>query len=151
MIKIKRYPWYLIIALLVLPFSLSGQAGLSYPATVISNPSLTGSSGDGIARLSYMNQYPGNSYNFHSVILLYDWYSTALHGGVGFNISNEYLGGIINNLKGGLSYSYYLQAGKDFFISGGLSASFYHRGYDFGNAILPDQIDPVLGAVSPIG
>jgi len=151
MINIIRYLTFLTFLLLVLPFRLSGQEGLSYQATMISNPSLTGSTGDGIARLSYLNYYPGNNYNFHSVVLSYDCYSPALHGGIGFNISDEYLGGIINNLKGGLSYSYFLQAGKDIFISGGLSASFYHRGYDFGNAVLPDQIDPVLGAVLPSG
>ena len=40
-----------------------------------------------------------------------------------------------------------MQAGKNLFINAGLSGSIYHRGFDFGNAILPDQIDP-LGGVS---
>jgi len=151
MVNITRYTGCLIIVVLILQIRLAGQEGMSYQATMISNPSLTGSGGDGIARLSYMNLFPGNNYNFHSVLLSYDCYSPALHGGVGFNISDEYLGGIINNLKGGFSYSYFLQAGKDFFIAGGLSASFHHRGYDFSNAVLPDQIDPVFGAYLPSG
>ena len=151
MINIIRYSGCLITVVLMMLSRLSGQEGLSYQATIISNPSLTGSTGDGIARLSYLNYYPGNNYNLHSVILSYDSYFPELHGGAGFYISEEYLGGIINNLKGGFSYSYYLQAGKDFFISGGLSASFFHRGFDFSNGILPDQIDPLLGAVVPSG
>jgi len=151
MINIIRYSGCVVVVALMIQFRLSGQEGLSYQATMISNPSLTGSSGDGIARLSYLNHFPGNNYNFHTVLLSYDSYFPELHGGAGFHISEEYLGGIINNLKGGFSYSYYLQAGKDFFISGGLSASFYHRGFDFSNGILPDQIDPVMGAVVPSG
>jgi len=151
MINIIRYSGCAMIVVLMIQFRLSGQEGISYQATMISNPSLTGSAGDGIARLSYLNLYPGNNYNFHSVLLSYDSYFPELHGGAGFHITEEYLGGIINNLKGGFSYSYYLQAGKDFFISGGLSASFYHRGFDFSNGVLPDQIDPILGAVVPSG
>ena len=33
--------------------------------------------------------------------------------------------------------------GKDLFINAGLTASVFHRGYNFGNAVLPDQIDPL--------
>jgi hypothetical protein len=42
-----------------------------------------------------------------------------------------------------------LQAGKNLFINAGLSASFYHRGFNFGNAVLPDQIDPLGGVTLP--
>ena len=37
--------------------------------------------------------------------------------------------------------------GKDLFINAGLSASVFHRGFNFNGAVLPDQIDP-LGGVS---
>ena len=60
-----------------------------------------------------------------------------------FILSDDYLGGIVNDMRGGLSYSYFFQAGKDLFINAGLSASFYHRGYNFDKAVLPDQIDPL--------
>lgn len=151
MFNARKY--YVCLTVLILSFQLSldGQEGLSYQATLMSNPSLAGSQGDGIARLSYMNLYPGNNYNFHTVLLSYDSYFPELHGGAGIHIANEYLGGIVNNLRGGFCYSYYLQAGRDFFIAGGLSASFIHRGYDFRNGILPDQIDPLRGAVLPPG
>jgi type IX secretion system PorP/SprF family membrane protein len=119
--------------------------GLNYQGTMISNPALSGSEGDGILRLSYLNLYPGNNYNFHSVCLSYDSYFPSLHGGAGFYLSDNYLGGLVNDLKGGGSYSYFFQAGTDIYIGAGLSASFYHRGYDFSGAILPDQIDPLNG------
>jgi len=111
------------------------------------NPAFTGSGADGSLRISYMNFYPGNHYNFHTGYLSYDSYFDILHGGAGFFISNDYLGGILNDLRGGMSYSYFLQAGRELFINAGLSASFYHRGYNFGDAVFPDQID-AMGRVS---
>jgi type IX secretion system PorP/SprF family membrane protein len=121
--------------------------GPGYQMMMINNPALAGSSGDGELRLSYLNFYPGNNYNLHSVYFSYDSYFSQIHGGAGIYLTDDYLGGIINDFRGGLAYSYFLQAGKDLFINGGLSASIYHRGYDFNNAILPDQIDP-LGGIS---
>jgi type IX secretion system PorP/SprF family membrane protein len=144
--------------LLVINFLLTsdgyGQitgSGLNYQMTMISNPSVTGSAGDGLVRLSYLNYYPGNNYNLHSVCLSYDGYFPSLHGGAGFFLSDDYLGGIVNDLKGGFSYAYFFRASNNLYISAGLSASFYHRGYSFSNAILPDQIDPIMGAVLPSG
>jgi type IX secretion system PorP/SprF family membrane protein len=129
-------------------FGQEGVPGLNLQGTMISNPAMTGSKGDGILRLSYQNLYPGNNYNLHSVCLSYDRYFPALHGGAGFYLSDNYLGGVINDLKGGFSYSYFFRAGTDLYIGAGLSASFYHRGFDFSGVILPDQIDPLNGAVN---
>ncbi len=145
--------------LLILLFSLisgSGKCqyndfGPGYQLTLLGNPGLTGSEGEGSLRLSYLNFYPGNRFNIHSVNVSYDGYFPVLHGGAGFYISDDNLNGIINNLRGGFSYAYHFQAGRDLFISAGLSASVYHRGYDFSGAVLPDQIDPVRGAVLPSG
>ena len=127
----------------------AGQNGFNYQMTMISNPALAGGSGDGFLRLSYQNLYPGDNLDLHSVIFSFDGFFPDLHGGAGFFISDEYLGGMVNNLDGGFSYSYLLQAGKKLWLSAGLSASFYHRGYNFGSAVLPDQIDPLMGAVLP--
>jgi hypothetical protein len=43
--------------------------GPGYQAMIINNPAFAGSSLDGTIRISYMNFYPGNHYNFHSVFL----------------------------------------------------------------------------------
>lgn len=139
----------LIIILLfpVLCFGQETDPGPAYQMIMIKNPSLAGCEGDGVLRLSYLNFYPGNNYNLHSVYFSYDAYFPGLHGGAAVYLANDYLGGIINDFRGGLSYSYFLQAGKNLFINAGLSGSVFHRGFDFGNAILPDQIDP-LGGVS---
>ena len=146
---LKPLPVILFIIILF-PLCSQGQdsdPGPGYQMMMINNPSLAGSEGDGVLRLSYLSYYPGNNFNLHSVYFSYDSYFPVLHGGAGIYLTDDYQGGIINDIRGGLSYSYYLQAGKDLFINAGLTASFYSRGYNFNNAVLPDQIDP-LGGVS---
>jgi type IX secretion system PorP/SprF family membrane protein len=132
-------------------FGQETDPGPGFQMIMMNNPAFSGSEGDGNLRLSYLNFYPGNNYNFHSVYVSYDSYFSALHGGAGFYFSDDYLGGIVNDFRGGLSYSYFLQAGKDLFINAGLSASVYHRGYSFDKAVLPDQIDPLGGISFPAG
>jgi type IX secretion system PorP/SprF family membrane protein len=140
----------ILIIIFLFPVTCIGQEtdpGPAYQMLLIKNPSLAGSEGDGVLRLSYLNFYPGNNYNLHSVYFSYDSYFPGLHGGAAVYLADDYLGGIINDFRGGLSYAYFLQAGKNLYINAGLSGSIYHRGFSFGNAILPDQIDP-LGGVS---
>jgi type IX secretion system PorP/SprF family membrane protein len=125
------------------------ESGPGYQLILMNNPALSGSEGDGIVRLAYHNYYPGNNFNLHSVYFSYDSYVPSLHGGIGIYVSDDYMGGIVNDLKGGVSYAYFLQAGKDLFINAGLSASVLHQGYNFSGAVLPDQIDPLGGVVFP--
>lgn len=144
----------IFIFLMFCPFYSSGQEtgyGPDYQTVIISNPAFTGSEGDGILKLSYLNFYPGNSYNLHSVFFSYDAFMPALHGGAGIFLTNDYLGGIVNDMRGGFTYSYHLQTGKRIYINGGLAASFYHRGYNFGSAVLPDQIDSYGNVTLPAG
>jgi type IX secretion system PorP/SprF family membrane protein len=140
--------FFIISFLSLTSFGQEGLPGLNYQGTMISNPAMTGSEGDGLLTLSYQNLYPGNSYNLHSVCLSYDSYFPSLHGGAGFYLSDNYLGGVVNDMKGGFSYSYLFRAGTDLYLGAGLSASFYHRGFDFSGTILPDQIDPLNGVVN---
>jgi type IX secretion system PorP/SprF family membrane protein len=125
--------------------------GPGFQTILQNNPAFTGSEGDGILRVSYMNFFPGNNYNLNSMFLSYDSYMPGIHGGAGFYLADDYLGGIINDLKGGFSYAYHFQAGRDIFISAGLTASCYYRGFNTGRIILPDQIDPLNGVSLPSG
>ena len=125
------------------------DSGTDYQIIMLNNPGLTGAEGDGVVRMSYKNYYPGQGYNLYSGTISYDGYFPSLHGGAGFFVSNDYMGGIINDIQGGFSYAYYFQAGSGLFISAGLSASFCHRGYNFSGSVLPDQIDPSGGIVNP--
>jgi type IX secretion system PorP/SprF family membrane protein len=125
--------------------------GPGYQTILQNNPAFTGSEGDGCLRLSYLNFYPGNNYNLNSVFVSYDSYIPGIHGGAGFYIADDYLGGIINDLRGGFSYAYHFQAGRDIFINAGLSASCHYRGFNNEKIILPDQIDPLNGVTYPSG
>jgi type IX secretion system PorP/SprF family membrane protein len=150
--SIMRSTALIILIVIVITKICSGQepgSGTGYQMTLMNNPAFSGSSGDGALRLSYLNYLPGNNYKLNSVWLSYDSYFPLLHGGTGFYISDDYTGGIINDLRAGMSYSYFLQAGRDLFINAGLSASVIHRGFNYSGAVLPDQIDPVGGVSLP--
>jgi type IX secretion system PorP/SprF family membrane protein len=144
--------FHILFMIFLFPVLCSGQEiepGPGYQMILMSNPAFSGCEGNGVLRLSYLNYYPGNNYNLHSVYVSYDSYFPLLHGGAGVYLSDNYLGGIVNDIRGGLSYSYFLQAGKDLFINAGLTASVFHRGFNFDGAVLPDQIDPVGGVSYP--
>jgi type IX secretion system PorP/SprF family membrane protein len=121
----------------------------TYQTVLMNNPAMSGSGEAGTLRISYLNYYPGNGYNLHTLYLSYDSYFKELHGGAAFYLTNDYLGGHINNIRGGVSYSYFLQASEKLFINAGLTASVFHQGFNFSNAVLPDQIDPFRGVVYP--
>lgn len=149
MLKRALIPFLLFLAAKPIAFSQGFASGPEYQSLLMNNPALSGSEGMGVLRFSYINYFPGNSYNLNSACLSYDSYLPALHGGAGFYLSEDYLGGIINDLRGGLSYAYFLQAGKNLYINAGLTASVFHRGYNFAGAVLPDMIDPLSGATLP--
>jgi type IX secretion system PorP/SprF family membrane protein len=148
---LKRLLYILLIFWLLCTRGLGQETvyGPGYQFMVMNNPAFSGSEGSGTLRLTYLNFYPGNHYGLHSFYASYDSYFSGLHGGAGIWLADDYIGGIVNDFRGGLSYAYFLHAGKDMFINAGLSASVYHRGYDLTNVILPDQIDPLGGVTIP--
>ena len=149
-----RHSIILIIAALSIINTVDGQNvsyGPGYQTIIRNNPGFTGSEGDGTLRLSYLNFYPGNNFNLNSVYVSYDSYFPGIHGGAGFYMADDYLGGIINDIRGGFSYAYHLQAGRNLFINVGLSASCYYRGLNISGVVLPDQIDPLNGSVNQSG
>lgn len=144
----------IFLAVFLTTVAIEGQEtayGPGYQTILINNPAFAGSEGDGTLRLSYLNFYPGNNFNLHSVYVSYDTYVPVLHGGAGFFLADDYLGGIINDIRGGFSYAYHFQIDKNLFINAGLTASCYYRGFNNGRIILPDQIDPLNGVFYPSG
>jgi type IX secretion system PorP/SprF family membrane protein len=144
------------VIILVIFFSMAIKAGAQginagplYQNLLMNNPAMSGLESDGVLRVSYLNYYPGNHLDLNSMYLSYDSYFSPLHGGASFYLAEDYLGGIVNDLRGGFSYAYFLQAGKNLFINAGLTASVFHRGFNFSNALLPDQIDPIGGITMP--
>ena len=140
------------VFLVVFLYDANGQgngSGVSMPSALIKNPSMAGVEGDGTLRMSYLSLYPGNGYNLNYLQMSFDGFFPTIHGGAAFFLTNDKRGGVINDLRGGMSYSYHFRAGDDIYVSAGLSASVLHRGFNMDGAILPDQIDPVGMAVLP--
>ncbi|MDP4222265.1 MAG: hypothetical protein Q8868_03035, partial [Bacteroidota bacterium] len=107
----------LIISLSLLTVgTVFGQEANYWPGhqtLMMDNPGITGCGVEGVMRISYLNFFPGKGYNFHSGFISYDSYFPAIHGGAGIYISDDYAGGIMNETRGGISYAYYLQAGRE--------------------------------------
>lgn len=144
---------FLIFLLFFLLFSvLKGQEtvyGPTFQTLLMDNPGFSGVTGEGMLRLSYMNFFPGNNYGLQSFFASYDSFFDELHGGAGIWVADDYLGGLINDLRGGLSYAYSLRAGKEVYINAGLAASVFHRGFSSGGAVFPDMIDRLGGITQP--
>ncbi len=144
----------LILLLGCLYVIASGQNGGMDPSVfsfLTGNPGAAGVQGGGTLYFSYRNVYPGNRYNIYNVRAVFDGFFESIHGGASFFLTNDNIGDIVSDLRSGLSYSYHFRAGDDFYIGAGLSVALFYRGYDFSGAVLPDQIDAVLGAVYPSG
>ncbi len=122
-----------------------------YYNPVQANPALAGSEGTGKLRLMYRDYYPGKGLNLHSIHCSYDSFLEVIHGGLGIYVSENIMGDLLNDLRAGVAYSYHLRASRNFYINAGFMASVIHRGLNTGNLVLPDQIDPLLGAVLPSG
>jgi len=142
----------LCFALSVLHLEAQDTESLSfYYNPVQANPALAGSEGPGKLRLNYRDYYPGKGLNLHSINCSYDSFLEVIHGGLGIYVSENIMGDLLNDFRAGAAYSYHLRASRDFYINAGFMASVIHRGLNTGNLVLPDQIDPILGAVLPSG
>ncbi|MGM0666423.1 MAG: PorP/SprF family type IX secretion system membrane protein [Bacteroidota bacterium] len=150
---------YVKIRILLLCFALPVNHMLAQDAEsfafyfnpVQANPALAGSEGPGKLRLMYRDYYPGKGLNLFSVSSSYDSYLESIHGGFGIYVSENLLGDLLSDLRAGAAYSYHLRASRDLYINAGFLASVIHRGMDAGRIVLPDQLDPIMGAVLPSG
>lgn len=109
------------------------------------NPAFAGLRGTPSVNLSAFTFLPGKGFGLRSVYASYDGYYTGLHGGAGVWLTDDMFGEVMNDLRGGLSYSYHFRAGRKTFVTAGLTASFISRGIRTGSIILPEDIDPFRG------
>ena len=109
------------------------------------NPAYAGTAGTPGLNISAYSFFPGKGFGLRSVYASFDGYFSSLHGGAGVWISDDMLGDIMNDLRGGASYAYHFRAGRDVYVTAGLTASVITRGIRTGSVILPDDIDPFRG------
>ncbi len=134
--------------LLFCTLTLSGQDtwhGTVSGMQMMYNPAFAGVRGTSSVNLSAFTFLPGKGFGLRSVYASYDGYYPALHGGAGVWVADDMAGEIMNDLRGGLTYSYHFRAGRKTFVTAGLTASFISRGIRTGSIILPGDIDPFLG------
>jgi type IX secretion system PorP/SprF family membrane protein len=109
------------------------------------NPGFAGVGGVPAVNISAFSFLPGNGFGLRSVHASYDGYFKGIHGGAGVWITDDMVGDILNDLRGGVSYAYHFRAGEKTYITAGLTASAISRGIRRGSVILPDDIDPFRG------
>jgi len=144
-----RYRTFLA-ALLLSAVTLSGQDtwyGSVSGMQVMYNPAFAGTGGNQSLKISAFSFLPGNGFGLQSVYASWDGYYSSLHGGAGIWIADDMLGDIMNDLRGGACYAYHFRAGRETFITAGLTASVMARGIRGGSVILPGDIDPFRGII----
>ena len=138
----------LAAALLLSSVTLSGQDtwyGSVSGMQVMYNPAFAGTGGNQSLKISAFSFLPGNGFGLQSVHASWDGYFSSLHGGAAIWFSDDILGDIMNDLRSGASYAYHFRAGRETFITAGLTSSVINRGIRSGSVILPGDIDPFRG------
>jgi type IX secretion system PorP/SprF family membrane protein len=138
----------LLPGLLIFAMTLNGQDtwyGSMSGMHLMYNPAWAGAAGSPVVNVTATSFLPGNGFGLKSVYASYDGYFPGLHGGAGIWISDDMLGDIMNDLRAGASYAYHFRAGRDLYITAGLTASLVNRGIRTGSIVLPEDIDPLRG------
>ena len=135
----------------VVAIGQNGGIDPSVSSLILGNPGAVGVQGGGTLYFSYNNLYTGNRYNIYNARAVFDGFFEGIHGGASLFMTNDNLGDIVNDFRAGFSYSYHFRAGDNLYIGAGLSTALFYRGFNFSGAVLPDQIDAVMGVVFPSG
>ena len=69
---LKRLGKTLLLIAIISPGCFAQETDPGYQLIIMNNQAFSGSEGNGVLRLSYLNFYHGNNYNLHSVNLSYD-------------------------------------------------------------------------------
>jgi type IX secretion system PorP/SprF family membrane protein len=114
------------------------------------NPAWAGIGDEKRISLNYRNQYPGVGSTYKTYTISYDQNVDALHGGLGFSLSNDIQGsGAFNQLSFSGMYSYIFKAGRYLTLAGGLQASEVSRTINASGFVFGDQYDPITGQAGP--
>ncbi len=144
----------LAVALLCCTTLLQGQDtwyGTVSGMQMMYNPGFFGSEGTSSLRLSAFSFMPGKGYGLRSAFAAWDGYYDALHGGAGIWASGDQPGDVMSDFRAGAGYAYHFRAGRDLYLSAGLTASVISRGVKSGAVILPGDIDPFRGIITGTG
>jgi type IX secretion system PorP/SprF family membrane protein len=146
----------LLITLFLIPFPvfLAGQDtwyGGTAGMRSVFNPGFCGAAGENRLYLTEYNFLPGQGFNLNSISALIDYYMPSMHGGTSAWITDDIMGGVINDMRAGVAYAYHFRAGNNVFVTAGLTASVIHIGINQSKVVLPDDLDPFKGLITSSG
>ncbi len=117
-----------------------------YHAPLQLNPGATGVTYQPRLTLNYRNQWPSFLQGYVTYAASYDQYFDRIRSGIGVSVMADIAGdGIYKTNYAGVTYSYNVQLGDEFFIKGGLEGGVYQANLDWNRLLFPDQIDPIDG------
>jgi type IX secretion system PorP/SprF family membrane protein len=155
---LKGRSWYLLGVFLVFCFSgktLRAQDPIFsqyYLSPLQLNPGLAGVSEDPRVTAIYRNQYPGFNHAYRTYALSYDQFFPSRNFGIGIWLLSDDAGdGILKTIKGAGVFSYRLQLDDHLYIKMGAEAAFVQSTLNWNKLIFGDQIDDILGTMSPGG
>jgi type IX secretion system PorP/SprF family membrane protein len=123
-----------------------------YANPIYLNPALAGSHGCPRINLNHRNQWPSLSGAFITNSVSYDQFVNVLQGGVAVSVTNDMAGkNTINWSTVNLSYSYHLQATREFSFLFGAKATWNQKFLDWSKLTFGDQIDPRRGFIYQTG
>ncbi|MBK7737394.1 MAG: PorP/SprF family type IX secretion system membrane protein [Saprospiraceae bacterium] len=156
---IKRF-LMAISCLLVLGFSKTSFAqdpvfSQYYAQSLHMNPGFTGLSFAPRFEMIYRNQWPLIDKSFAGYVtygLSYDQFFKKLNSGFGIQLmADDAGGGLLKTIKVAGLYGYQAQISESNYLRGGIELAFVQTNYDWDRLVFGDQIDPVLGPISPGG
>ena len=116
------------------------------------NPAFAGALRQTTAYAVYRNQYPQISTDYVSYAIGGATYLPDLRSGVGISmLFDDSADGFYQNLMVKVNYSYRLPISSNAHLNAGISIGYGRTDINFDRYIFPDQLDPVLGPISPGG
>jgi len=116
------------------------------------NPGLAGLTEDPRVTANYRNQYPGFNQAYRTYALSYDQFFPHRNFGLGIWIVTDDAGdGILKSTKGAGIFSYRVQLNKKLYFKMGAEAGVVQSTLNWNQLVFGDQIDDLLGTMSPGG
>lgn len=116
------------------------------------NPGFAGLTEDPRVTANYRNQYPGFNHAYRTYALSYDQFFPHQNFGAGLWLLSDDAGdGILKTIKGAGIFSYRLQLNDHFYAKMGAELGIVQSTLNWNQLLFGDQIDDLLGTMSPGG
>jgi len=123
-----------------------------YSAPLQLNPGLAGVAYKPNFAINYRNQWPSLNNAYQTYALSYDQYFEDYNSSVGFYLQADNAGnGILKTNKAAAIYTYRLRVNREWQLKWGIELGLVQSRLNWEKLVFGDQIDPILGTVTPGG